>query len=110
MQEILMIYGIFDKKSLTYDTPFFAVSDLFAERRFRLMCNEKPSVLNTWTEEFALVRLGKVNIITGAVEADFEDILDGKGIIFENGKAQPVDEAELQRQREISQIVKRKKE
>ena len=91
--EVLNIYGIFDKKALTFDQPFFAPTDLYAERRFRLMQKETPSVLNHWTGEFQLVKLGKVNIITGAVEPEFVEILDGKAILAENGETAEADQA-----------------
>lgn len=78
--EKLNIYGIFDKKSERFDTPFFAYSDLFAERRFRLMLAEKNSVLNTWPDEFVLFRLGEVDLITGMIKDKKALVIEGKQI------------------------------
>lgn len=76
--ENLGIYSIYDKKSERYDTPFFAISDLFAERRFRLMCEESGSMLKLFQTDFALCKLGELCILDGKIKEEFKVILEGK--------------------------------
>jgi len=79
--EILGIYAIRDIKSERYDTPYFAISEIFAKRRFLLMVDEEPSVLSKWRNEFELHKLGDVNIITGKViHVEIQVILSGNEI------------------------------
>lgn len=85
--EELGIFAIFDKKSERYDTPFFAVSDIFAERRFNLMINEQGSFMNMYKDEFVLEKVGEFHIISGIVESVNKVIIEGKQInLKENEK------------------------
>ena len=77
---VLGIYSIFDKKSLRYDNPFFAMSDLFAKRRYMLMLDEKGPLRN-WPEDFELMRIGTFNIANGELKTDPKLILEGKSIV-----------------------------
>lgn len=83
----LGIYAIHDKKSQKYDTPYFAISDLFAKRRFLIMMDEEKSPLNKWNEDFELHKLGEVNMDDGTVihEPGPKIILEGKSV-FLKGK------------------------
>lgn len=84
--EELGIYAIFDKKSERYDTPFFAVSDIFAERRFNLMINDQGTFINLYKDEFVLERVGTFNVISGSVEDMDKVIIEGKQISVKDGQ------------------------
>lgn len=60
--ENLGIYAIYDYEGDRFDTPYFAVNDLFAKRRFELMCAEDKSILAKWPEQFSLWKLGEVKL------------------------------------------------
>lgn len=79
--ELVQIYAIYDIKGEKYDVPFFAHSDLFAQRRFTLMSKEEGTILNEYLKDFNLVSLGNFNLITGEVFVKNEIILEGKQII-----------------------------
>ncbi len=76
----LIIYAIYDKKAEKYDTPFFAYNETFAKRRFLILSDEPKSQLATWPEDFELTQIGILNFITGEVESQKKDIIDGKAI------------------------------
>lgn len=78
--EILGIYAIRDKKSERFDTPFFAVSDLFAKRRYLLMVDEEGSVLAKWTDEFELHKLGTISVLSGEIEIEKKVVMFGNEI------------------------------
>jgi len=83
--EKLGIYAIYDKKAERYDTPYFAISDLFAKRRYALMADEPKSVLTKWKDDFQLMRLGTVSTITGEIDnVCCEIILEGREIVDTN--------------------------
>ncbi len=75
IQDELKIYAIWDRKSRKYDTPFFAISDIFAKRRYLIMADEKRSPLAMWPEDFELHRVGKFNMDQGDMVGDGEIIL-----------------------------------
>ena len=74
-QDDLKVYAIFDKKSQMYDTPFFAISDLFAKRRYLLM-SEENGPLKKWPEDFQLHRLGAFSQNNGELSQDTEIIFE----------------------------------
>lgn len=78
--EQLGIYAIFDKKHERYDTPFFAVSDIFAERRFNMMINEQGTFMSIYKDEFVLEKVGTFNVISCEVESENKVIIEGKQI------------------------------
>lgn len=78
--EQIGIYAIYDKKGKRYDTPFFAVNDLFARRRFYLMADEKGP-LKTWPEDFRLEKVGIFDIIEGELINDNGMVIEGLTVI-----------------------------
>ena len=76
----LGIFAIYDKKGEKYDTPFFAMSELFAKRRFHLMCDE-PGPLKKWSEDFVLERVGIFDVFEGTIVEDKKVILEAKTIV-----------------------------
>ena len=80
----LGIYAIYDAKSDSFDTPFFAANDLFAERRFNLMLRENNSMMNIYKDEFTLYSIAKFIIATGEIVVESrKEIVSGKSIIIE---------------------------
>jgi len=76
--DVIYLYGIFDKKSGYYDNPYFAVTDIYAKRRYLLMMEEKQSPLKLFKDEFELHKVGSFDIQTGKVEQFSEVLLEGK--------------------------------
>lgn len=77
----LGVYAIYDTKSEKYDTPFFAVSDLFAKRRYMIMAEEEKSPLRIWAKDFELHKLGNSNMDSGDLVTGKKIILEGKSIV-----------------------------
>ena len=75
---ILNIYAIYDIKSEQYDTPFFAVSDLYAKRRFLIMSDEEKSPLYKWPEDFELHKVATFGLNMGFTTSDIKLIFKGK--------------------------------
>lgn len=69
MQYELKVYAIYDKKGKRFDTPFFAISDVMAKRRFLLMQDEEKSPLAKWPEDFQLYELAGFDVETGKIDA-----------------------------------------
>lgn len=74
----LIVYSIYDKKSETYDTPFFAFSDIMAKRHFTMLVLKKGSVISTFKDSFILKRLGTWEPITARFKIlPMVDLLEG---------------------------------
>lgn len=81
MQSELAVYAIYDNKGERFDTPFFAISDLFAKRRYTLMMEEKGSPLGRWPDEFALYKLSDFDIETGKMLPEKKLVFEGKTLV-----------------------------
>lgn len=78
MNKIVPMYAFFDKRSKTFDTPFFSMSDLFAERHFRqLVMSQKESMIKMFKGDFILYKLGTVDNETGEFIPEKSIVLDG---------------------------------
>lgn len=77
---IIHMYAIYDRKGEKYDIPFFAHSDLFAKRKFTMMVQEKGTILQQFKNDFDLVGLGSVNIVTGEVKELKKTVIEGTQI------------------------------
>lgn len=78
--EKLEMFGIYDRKAKRYDTPFFTLNEIHAKRRFIMMLRNNETVFANFYEDFSLVRLGLMNIVSGRLEArdnDLEIIMTG---------------------------------
>ena len=64
----LHLYAIWDRETGVLDTPYFAVNDVMAKRRFMLMVNENET-LKKWPQQFDLWHLGYVKIDIDPVDA-----------------------------------------
>lgn len=84
MENEIGVYAIYDKKGERYDTPFFAISDLFAKRRFYLMADEKGP-LQMWPDDFRLEKVGTFNIIDGELVNRNGLVLEGLTVIPKKG-------------------------
>lgn len=72
------MYAIHDEKSDVYDVPFFARSDLMAKRRFIVDVRNEQSLVHAFKEDFKLVRLGLLDLVSGHFTAMVEVLLTGK--------------------------------
>lgn len=71
------IFTIYDEKAKRYDTPFFAVGDIQAERRFIQLCNTQNTLLFTFKNDFKLYSLGSYNVESGEILQEKRLIMDG---------------------------------
>lgn len=65
--EMKFFYSIYDARSKMYLDPFVALRDEVALRDFQKSCSSPGSPLQEFAEDYSLVRLGEVNIVTGYV-------------------------------------------
>lgn len=73
MQKIKM-YAVYDKKAKQYDVPFFAHDDLFAQRKFIMGLRDSNSIFAHFTDDFVLMKLGEVEISTGIINGDIDEL------------------------------------
>lgn len=71
------VYALYDKKSNKFDTPFFCHSDLFAGRNYKMMMSGSPSIVNTFPEDFDLVKLGSFDRVSGDFHIDHKILITG---------------------------------
>jgi len=80
MKTIIM-YSIYDKRAEIHDTPFFATGDLFAERHFRMLADDRRSMVHHFIECFEVRKVALYDKITGEVTpVQAETIYTGKDI------------------------------
>lgn len=79
MNHEINCYSFYDVKNEMYDTPFFANNDLFAKRHYYLVSAKIGSMMNTFCEDFKLVRIGKFIPKEGKlIETPATEIMNGK--------------------------------
>ena len=77
---MLNCYAIFDKKALSFATPFFAPRDAVAVRSFEDLVRDKRSLVSQHPEDFALHLVGSFEPETGRITPHSEGsflIMDG---------------------------------
>ena len=77
---MLNCYAIFDKKALSFATPFFAARDAVAVRSFEDLVRDTRSLVSQHPEDFALHLVGSFEPETGCLTPHPEGsflILDG---------------------------------
>lgn len=79
----LGLYSVYDKKADRYDTPFFAQTDLMAERKFFVNCQNDGSIMATFKNDFLLCRIGYFEMENGDFESDSKTIVEGAQINLE---------------------------
>ena len=62
---MLNCYAIYDKKALSFATPFFAVNDEVAMRSFEDLVRDRRSFVSQHPEDFALHFVGRFETETG---------------------------------------------
>ena len=62
---MLNCYAIYDKKALSFATPFFAVNDEVAMRSFEDLVRDRRSLVAQHPEDFALHFVGRFETETG---------------------------------------------
>lgn len=66
-------YSIYDKKAGEYGTLMMKINDAVAVRELKAAVNKKGNPLNEFNEDFALYKIGKIDIEKGifyAADAD----------------------------------------
>lgn len=66
----LNVYSIRDKKTGLYATPFFNHHKANAVRMFKINVNQEGSMINSYPEDYTLLKVGVWNDETGKIEAD----------------------------------------
>lgn len=78
--EIIRLYSIWDKEASRFDTPFFAISDLFAKRKFMMFLEERNSIFSRFKNSFELHCIGSFSTLNGEFECIKKIIIKGNQI------------------------------
>lgn len=76
--ETIGMYAFYDLKSKRYDTPFFAQSDLFAGRHYKMVVEKPGTMINQFRDDFDLHRIGFYDLEDGTIVEFRECIITGK--------------------------------
>ena len=71
------MYALFDQEGSRFDTPFYALNDIFAKRRFAMMVQQEDSPLHHFKNVFQLYCLGDFNVLTGEIQLDKYKVIEG---------------------------------
>lgn len=80
------MYAFYDLEAKTYDVPFFAKSDLFAKRHFKIRASNPDNILSQFREHMELIRLGYFCLKDGDFEPMFDKIYSGAQFNLEENK------------------------
>lgn len=69
---MLNCYAIYDKKALSFATPFFAVNDDVAMRSFEDLVRDRRSIVSQHPEDFALHLVGSFELESGRLSPSSE--------------------------------------
>lgn len=61
------IFAVFDFKTTSYMTPFFAQTSPQAERMFQDVCRQQDHQFHNHPDDFTLFKLGEYDDTTGAI-------------------------------------------
>ncbi len=75
------MYSFYDTKAKRYDTPFFCQNDMFAGRHYKMVTDNKQTMVNKFKKDFNVDRLGWFDQVTGTFTHDKENIITGKNIV-----------------------------
>lgn len=79
---MLRVYSIKDEKSLSFNTPFFCVSDGVAVRQFTDLVNDEKSLVYKHPEDFSLWLVGVFDDQKGIFEpTERKHLLDASTIV-----------------------------
>lgn len=67
-------YSIYDKKAGEYGTLMMKINDAVAVRELKAAVNKKGNPLNEFNEDFALYKIGNLDIEHGIFEQGEQDI------------------------------------
>jgi hypothetical protein len=76
----ISIYTYLDREAHAYDIPFHTFSDLNAVRKFKIDADKEGSIINKFTQEFDLYKLGTFDMHTGKHTIKMELLLEGTKI------------------------------
>jgi len=83
MSETIGIYAVYDIKGDRYDTPFFALDDLNAERKFVFNFDNNDTIFSKFKNDFKLMSIGSFNVIDGQIITEKRTIIEGLQIARE---------------------------
>lgn len=63
------LYAYYDKKSDFYDVPFPTRDEVAAKRKLEMDIGKEGSLLNQFSEDFQLYRVGTFNMKTGEISS-----------------------------------------
>lgn len=74
------IYAYYDREAKAYDIPFHSMSDLNAIRKFKIDADKDGSIINRFTTEFDLYKLGTFDMHKGKTTLKNELIIEGSKV------------------------------
>jgi len=74
------IYTYYDREAEAYDIPFHTFGDLNAVRKFKIDAEKKGSIINKFTKEFDLYKLGSFDMHLGKITFKSELVIEGRKI------------------------------
>lgn len=81
----LQIFALYDRKSKRFDTPFFTLDQIGAERHFMMIIRNKKTTVSHFKNDFRLHHIGEFDLDTGAVIVN-ED--EGGNVVLEGIQVQ----------------------
>lgn len=80
----LNCYAYYDMKAQRYDTPFFAISDIHAERHFITAIKNGNSMLADFKNDMQLYRLAEFDVVDGSLKINEYNVLICGGVDISN--------------------------
>ena len=71
------MYTFYDRKAKRYQTPFFAISDLFAKRHYSQL-RETEGLIKSFPKDFDLIRIGYFNNEFAYLDPYDQTLINGK--------------------------------
>lgn len=75
-------YVYYDREADAYDIPFYTFSDLNATRKFKIDSDKPGSIINKFTKEFDLYKIGRFDLHTGKATLEKKLIIEGNKIQY----------------------------
>lgn len=73
------MYSYYDRKSNKWDTPFFCMDDVMAERKMIMDLKNEQSLIAQFKDDFVLYKVGTFNVIEGKQNPEPMKILIREG-------------------------------
>lgn len=76
----IQIYAYYDREAEMYDIPFHSFGDLNSIRKFKIDAEKKGSIIEKFTKEFDLYKLGSFDMHLGKIKLKTELVIEGRKI------------------------------